>query len=215
MIAEKNCKVTSWILKSNAVAKKKADLTEVEDMEWMNIEIVDAGLDWNDDEDTEKLFRAVIVNEKREKWMNWKWMKKLVVELAESARMKSEDKVVDDMLNEILDETVWRCMAGEVTRIFLTDGRMKEEVLSRVAEAEKHRSMQEKASKLESNIKDLESPLSKAQDEDFILTWIMQEHKNLDIVMKELLMRGGVRKIISVVRKEKTSWVVRTILIST
>ena len=153
--------------------------------------------------------------------MNWKWMKKLVVELAESARMKSEDRVADDMLNEILDETVWRCMAGEVTRIFLTDGRMKEEVLSRVAEAERHRSMQEKASKLESDIKDLEmmilewSPLSKAQDEDFILTWIMQEHKNLDIVMKELLMRGGVRKIISVVRTVKTSWVVRTILIST
>ena len=196
MIAEKNYKVTSWIQKSNAVAKKKADLTMVEDMEWMDIEIGDAGLDWNDDEDTEKLFRTVIVNEKREKWMNWKWMKKLVVEVAESARMKSEDKVADDMLNEIQIEIVWRCMAGEVTRIFLMDGRMKEEVLSRVAEAERHRSMQEKASKLESDIKDLEmmilewKPLGKAQDEDSILTWIMQEYENLDIVMKEAEDRG-------------------------
>jgi hypothetical protein len=169
-------------------------------MEWMDIEIGDAGLDWNDDEDTEKLFRTVIVNEKREKWMNWKWMKKLLVEVAESARMKSEDKVADNMLNEIEIEIVWRCMAGEVTRIFLMDGRMKEEVLSRVAEAERHRSMQEKASKLESDIKDLEmmilewKPLGKAQDEDSLLTWIMQEYENLDIVMKEAEDRGRQRK---------------------
>ena len=79
LIAEKNCKVTSWIKKSKAVTNKKADLIEVEDMEWLDIEINYAGLDWNDEEDTEKLFREVIVNEKREKWINWKWMKELVV----------------------------------------------------------------------------------------------------------------------------------------
>jgi hypothetical protein len=56
--------------------------------------------------------------------------------------------------------------------------------------------MQEKASKLESDIKDLEmmimewKPLGKALDEDSILTWIMQEYENLDIVMKEAEDRG-------------------------
>ena len=135
------------------------------------------------------------MNEKREMWMNWKWMKKLVVELAESARMKSEDKVADDMLNEILDEAVWSGMAEELTRIFLTDGGIKEEVMSRVAEADRHMSKQEKASKLESDFKDLEmmilewSHIGKALDEDSILTCMIQEYENLDNVMKEAEVR--------------------------
>ena len=102
----------------------------------MVIMIIDAGVDWNEDEDTEKIFREVIVNEKREKWMNWKQIKELLIEVADTAKKNAEEKVVDEILNDILAEVVWKGMAGEMTEIFLTDGRMKEEVMSRVAGAQ-------------------------------------------------------------------------------
>ena len=44
LLAEKNSKVTSWMLKSKAVTEKKAVLNELEDMEWMDIAVTDAGV---------------------------------------------------------------------------------------------------------------------------------------------------------------------------
>ena len=56
----------------------------------MVIMIIDAGVDWNEDEDTEKIFREVIVNEKREKWMSWKWIKELVIEVTDTAKKNAD-----------------------------------------------------------------------------------------------------------------------------
>ena len=190
-LAEKNSKVTSWMLKSKLVVVKKADLTEVEDMEWMDIAELDSGVEWIDEEDTEKIFREAIVKEKRDTWKNWKWMKELVMELADTAKTKTAEEAAEETLNVILSEAVWRIMAGEMTNIFLADGRMKEEVLSRLAESDRLKSSQERASKLEKDIEELGTimlewtPLGRAQDEESVLRWMMEEYENLDVIMEE------------------------------